>query len=198
MGRPSKLTPEQWADIERRMSGGEKAADLAREHGVSQSQITRRVTQVSQVVRNVAVKVAEAQTALAALPAAQQYNALSLADKLRSISHSMAAGAELGAKNFHRLSALANNELQKVDDANVTSSEGALKVVAVLTKMANDAAATPVNLLAANKDRIVKLEEAEVVEGAPQTSGVLAVPGMMADTEAWSAATRSASFKQGE
>lgn len=165
MARPSKLTPEQWEDIARRVAAGEKPADLAREFDVHPSQITRRVSQVSQNVRNVAQQLAHAQTALAELPVAQQYAAQSLAEKLRNISTSLASGAELGAKNFHRLSALANTELQKVDDADPGASEANLKNAAVLTKMANDAAATPINLLAANKDRIKRLEEDEAGGG---------------------------------
>lgn len=167
MARPSKLSPEQWTDIERRLSAGASPSALAKEFGVHPSQITRRVSQVSQKVRNVAHKVAEAQTALAELPPQQQYNALSLAEKLRSISNSMASGAELGAKNFHRLSALANTELQKVDDANLNASEASLRAVAVLTKMANDAASSPINLLAANKETVREINAPKPEEEAP-------------------------------
>jgi hypothetical protein len=61
MGRPSKLNPRQCADIERRLSEGEKAGDLAREFAAHTSQITRRVSQVSQKVQNVAHKLADKQ-----------------------------------------------------------------------------------------------------------------------------------------
>jgi hypothetical protein len=193
MARPSKLTPEQWAEIERRLAAGESAAALAREFDISPSQITRRVSHVSQSIRNVAEQVAQAQTALAELPVAQQYAAIGLAEKLRNISHSLAAGAELGAKNFHRLSALANTELQKVDDADPGTSDVNLKNAAVLTKMANDAAATPINLLAANKE---KLKPAE--EDPDKPAGVLVVPGLMADTASWSQQAQAASLKGGE
>lgn len=189
MARPSKLTPEQWADIERRLAANEKAADLAREYGVHSSQITRRVTQVSQKVRDVAQQVAQAQTALSSLAPAQQYNALALADKLRNISSSLASAAELGAKTAHRLHALANSEVVKVDDADPLSEQSltALKGVGVLTKLANESASTALNLLAANKDR---LKGDAPDPDAPPTSGVLAVPGMMSDAAAWSAAVK--------
>lgn len=182
MARPSKLSPEQWAEIERRLAAGEGASALAREFGVNPSQVTRRVTQQSQKVREVAKVVAQAQTALAELPPAQQYHALSLAEKLRSISSSMASGAELAAKNFHRLSSLANTELQKVDDADLPASETSLRVVAGLTKMANDAATTPINLLNANKERI---KEDPPDPNAAPLSGVLVVPGLAGSSEEW-------------
>ena len=95
----------------------------------------------------------------------------------------MASGAELSAKSYHRLSALSNAELQKVDDANPGGSEAVLKVAAGLQRMANDAAASPLNLLAANKDHGKKGEGDD-----PDTpAGVLVVPGIIKDAGAWSA-----------
>lgn len=190
MARPSKLSPAQWAEIERRMAAGETASDLAREFEVHPSQITRRVTQVSQRVRNVAQQVAAAQTALAELPVPQQYTALSLAEKLRNISMSVASAAELGAMTGHRLHALANSEVAKVDDADPLASADKLKGVAILTKLANESLSPALNLLAANKERMKA--DPDGPNGAP-ASGVLAVPGLMPDADAWSAAaTRGA------
>jgi transposase-like protein len=163
MARPSKLSPTQWQEIERRLAEGETPSTLAREFGVHPSQITRRVSQVSQKVREVAQKVANAQTALAELPAQQQYAAMSLADKLRNISTSLASAAEHGAATAHRLNALANSEVSKVDDAAPLSEESitALKGVGVLTKLANDSASIALNLLAANKDAVKQIATPE-------------------------------------
>jgi transposase-like protein len=159
MARPSKLTPHQWADIERRMSEGERPSDLAREFDVHPSQLTRRVSQVSQKVQNVAQKLVDAQAALAELPTQQQYSALSLAEKLRNISLSIASAAELGARTGHRLHALANSEVAKVDDADPLRCMDALKGVAVLTKIANESLAPALNLLAANKETVTRINE---------------------------------------
>jgi transposase-like protein len=159
MARPSKLTPQQWSDIERRMSEGEKPSDLAREFNVHPSQLTRRVSQVSQKVQNVAQKLADAQAALSELPTQQQYSALSLAEKLRNISASIASAAELGARTGHRLHALANAEVAKVDDADPLGSMDALKGVAILTKIANESLTPALNLMAANKETITKFNE---------------------------------------
>jgi transposase-like protein len=176
MARPSKLSPEQWQEIERRLSAGEGASALAREYGVNPSQITRRVSQVSQKVQIVAQNLAKAQTELAALPVPQQYAAVSLAEKLRAISTSLANAAELGAKTAHRLHALANSEVEKVDDADPLKSMEALKGVSVLTKLANDSSAIAVNLLNANRDSVKKMND-PAVDDAP--AGVLVVPGAM-------------------
>jgi transposase-like protein len=152
MGRKSKLTPDQWADVSRRLIAGETPSDLAREYGVHPSQITRRgLAQKTQKVKEVAQKLADAQNALAALPVAEQYTALSLAEKLRSISANLASAADYGAKTAHRLHALANSEVAKVDDADPIGSADKLRNVGVLTKLANESASIAVNILAANK-----------------------------------------------
>lgn len=182
MARPSKLSPQQWQDIERRLSAGEGASELAREYGVNPSQISRRVTQVSQKVRNVAQNLAKAQTELAELPVAQQYAAVSLAEKLRAISTSLANAAELGAKTAHRLHALANAEVGKVDDADPLNSKSieALKGVGVLTKLANDSSQIAVNLLNANRETVKEANKPQVDE---PPAGVLVVPGVMNDAD---------------
>ena len=80
---------------------------------------------------------------------------MSLAEKLQNISQSLASAAEHGAATAHRLAALANSEVAKIDDAAVLAPESleAMKGVAALTKLSNEAAATGLNLLAANKKR---------------------------------------------
>lgn len=167
MARPSKLSPAQWAEVERRAAEGESLSALAREFGVSVSTISGRVSGVSETVRKVAQQVAQAQTALAELPVRQQHMAVSLADKLRNISMSYASAAELATKTAHRFHAIANAEAQKVDDVNPLSPESveAIKGIALLTKLGNEALVPASNLLAANKETVTKLnnppEEAE-------------------------------------
>ena len=184
MARPSKLSPEQWADIERRLAAGEKASDLAREFGISPTQISLRVSKVSKKVSETAHKLAEAQTALAELPVAQQYAAVSLAEKLRAISTSLANAAELGARTAHRLHALANSEVEKVDDADPLKPESmdALKGVSVLTKLANESSQIAVNLLNANRETVKEANRSQMDEPeAPK--GVLVVPGVLNEAD---------------
>ena len=170
MARPSKLSPAQWAEVERRAAEGESVAALAKAFGVGRSTISDRVSGVSDRVRETAHKVAEAQTALAALPVAQQYTALTLADKLRNISASLASAAELGAATAHRLHALANSEVAKVDDAEPMASLDSLRNVGVLTKLANESSHIALNLLAANRARVEKLEDASASKAASEMS----------------------------
>jgi hypothetical protein len=156
MSRPPALSPLQQADVRRRLAEGEGVRALAREFGVGVATI-KRLSEQSEHVRNVAEQVAAAQTALAALPVAQQHQALSLADKLRSISDNLAAAAMHGAATAHRLNALANAEVAKVDDADPLKSLEALRGVGVLSKLANESASVALNLLAANKPTVERI-----------------------------------------
>ena len=159
MARPSKLSPEQWQEVTERAAAGESVRSLAREYGVDEAAIRRRVSPQTPQVRIAAEKLADARRTLAALPIPQQYAAVSLADKLRNISASLASAAELGSATAHRLHALANSEVAKVDDAEPMASLDSLRNVGVLTKLANESSHIALNLLAANKERIKALDE---------------------------------------
>jgi hypothetical protein len=151
VGRLSKLTPEQWEQLKKRLDNGESAAALSREYGVSQPVISNRFSKQSKDVRKTAELIAEGQNALAALPIAQQYQAISLAEKLRNISNSLAHAAENGAATAHRLSAIANTQAQKINDADPMESQEQLQAISALTKIANDAASLGLGLVNANK-----------------------------------------------
>jgi transposase-like protein len=161
MGRKSKLTPDQWAEVDRRVLEGEAIRALAREFGISDAAIRERIAKAGKlpVIQEVAAKLVEAERSLAALPLSSQITARNLAQKLLSISDNLATAAEYGAKTAHRLQALANSEVVKVDDAEPLKSLDALKNVGVLTKLANDSASIALNLLAANKDAIKKIND---------------------------------------
>lgn len=178
MARPSKLTPEQWAEVERRASEGEVIRALAKEFGVDEAAIRRKVNPQTPQVRKMAERLAEVQTELAALPLRQQHLAVNLAEKLRNISTSLACAAELGAKTSHRLQALANSQVAKVDDADPMKSLGELRDVGVLTKLANDSAAIALNLLSANREAVQKMNSTddEATKAPPPERERLSLP----------------------
>ena len=156
MGRPSKLTDRQKADIERRLAAGEKPSDLAREYGVNRSAISRSFSQQTKAVKSVANQIVAAEIALKALPIAQQINATNLADQLRSISGHLAGAANFGAATAHRLAGIAHAKVQEIDDAAPLdeASMESLKVVAVLTRTSNEAGSLAIDLLKANKETV--------------------------------------------
>lgn len=163
MARPSKLSDKQWDELQRRVLAGEKPADLAREYGVSKTAISVRVSKRVEGVKAVANQIVDAEQALQRLPISEQLQAVSLAAKLRAISDNLASAAMHGAATAHRLTALANTEVAKVDDADPLSAKSleAMKGVAALTRLANESSTIALNLVAANKERVKSLDEPE-------------------------------------
>lgn len=156
MGRPSNLSDAKWEELKARLAKGEKPADLAKEYGTSKAAISRRVSKRIETVKSVANQVVAAEAALADLSLPEQILAKGLIDDLKAISTHLASAGKFSAATTHRLSAIANLEVQKVDDADPGSevSEKALKNVGRLSRLANEASSVPINLLAANKDLV--------------------------------------------
>lgn len=185
MGRKSALTPEQWAEIDRRiLLEGESVFKLAKEFGVNESSIRRKVKPNkaekaeqahshpeirAMAERKVAAdsEVEKVARQIAQLPVATQRVVTDLAARLSNISGHLAGAAEFGAATAHRLAGIAHAKVQEIDDAAPLNDESvaALKGVAVLTKMANEASTIGVNLLAANKDRVREGEKPDVPAG---------------------------------
>lgn len=161
MGRKSKLTESQWAEISRRHIEGESLRSLAKAFGVGESTVREKVSAQSAHIKIVANQIVATERAVMALPISAQITAHNLAAKLRAISDDLASAAHYGAKTAHRLNALANSEVQKVDDANPLASVEGLRGVAALTGLANESAKIGLNLLAANKDTVKQLNEVE-------------------------------------
>lgn len=179
MARPSKLTPDQWNEVGKRLAT-EGVRALAKEYGINAAAISRRFSQqTQQATRNVAQQIAKSQDALAALPPAQRTIAVNLAEKLRNISSSLASAAELGAQTAHRLNALANSEVAKVDDAEPLESIEALKSIGVLTKLANDSASIACNLLSANKAAVEKANAPDPTQGLDSSARSARVAQLM-------------------
>lgn len=158
MGRRSKLTDAQWHDALRRVAEGQESARaVARSLGISESALREKISAQAAQVKTVAHQMVATERALSALPVAAQLTAVNLASKLRAISDNLAAAAMHGAATAHRLNALANSEVSKVDDADPLGSLDALKGVGVLSRLANESASVALNLLAANKETVVKI-----------------------------------------
>lgn len=159
MGRKSKLSDSQWQEIERRMLEGEPVRALAREFGVSEAAIRARKSTHVEQIKTVANQIVATERAIQALPIPAQITAHNLAAKLRAISDNLASAAHYGAATAHRLNALANSEVAKIDDADPLQSGESLKGVMVLSKLANESAAVALNLLSANKDAVKRLND---------------------------------------
>lgn len=168
MGRKSKLTPDQWATIDTRVLEGESIRALAREFGVTDSTIRERIAKHGKIksVQIVAQKIIDAENSLAALPITARITAQNLAAKLRAISDNLTSAAQYGAQNAHRLHAIANGQLQQLDDVEPMDAGGKgdqiLRNVAVLTKVANEASQVGVDLIKANRSIMEERPEDKV------------------------------------
>ena len=160
MARPSKLTARQWESIGKRLIGGESVSALAREFKVGKSTISERFSERTNIVKATAGLIVKTEDALASLSISEQVSAHDMASRMRSISGHLMGAADYGAATAHRLSGIAHGKAQEIDDAAPLDDESlaAMKGIAVLTRMANDASSIGLNLIAANKDAVAKLQ----------------------------------------
>lgn len=156
MGRKSKLSEKQWEAIAQRYAAGESARKLGEEFKISESCIRDRLSAQTAQIKIVANQLVTAEQAFKALPFSAQITAQSLAERLRSVGGHLVGTAEYGAATAHRLSAIAHSQVQFLDDADPLDETGVekLKVIAALTRTANEATATGIALINANKDRM--------------------------------------------
>lgn len=180
MGRASKLTDEQWVMVERRhLVDGESINALAAELGINESSLRRRIRpnkaespRAKNNLRFIAEKkvLADAESMrisqqIAELPFSKQRIVSDLAARLSAISENLGLTAQNCAASAYRLSVLANQQLEKVDDADPMSSVAPLQAHAALQKLCNAAAEMPTNLVRANKDQMeAQLERERAAE----------------------------------
>lgn len=153
MGRKSKLTEDQWADVGRRMLDGESQRALAAEFGISEATLRQyfRKQEKLPTVQKVAGMIVETAAALKSLPISSQVNAQKLADRLMAISDDLAGAASFGARTARQLSELAHKQVQKVNPADPmdAGSVEAMKGAAMFTRQSNDSSSIALNLIAA-------------------------------------------------
>ena len=164
MGRTSKLSGDAWAEIQRRLAGGAGVRSLAREYGVDASAISRRFSQQTQQVRDLARRLAEVQSDVAALPVHQQHLVLQLADELRQITGDLTRAARASSATARELAERAHRQVQKIDHrAPLTeTSMATLEGASSLTRCANEAAHIGL--------RVLKILEAPAREVAAASS----------------------------
>ncbi len=169
MGRKSSLTDDQWIEVERRhLVDGVSLNALAKEFGVNESSLRRRIKpnkaeapNSAKSLRAIAEKKVLADAAsrdiaecIAGLPFAKQQIVFDLARTLSNISQHIGSAAEYSAASAHRLSMLANQQMDQIDEVDPLKSIKNLQIAALLQGQANEAGKIPLNLLRANKEAI--------------------------------------------
>ena len=158
MGRKSKLTDQQCADIRKRIMDGESLRSIASAYKMGYSTIRERFSAQVTEIKDVANQIVTAEKNLAALPVQMQVDAMNLAATLRSISSDLCTAAKTGASNAARLHAIAAVQLDRVDDPE-NPNMNALATADAVTKTANLAAKIGIDLLNANKDNAGLLDQ---------------------------------------
>lgn len=154
MGRPSKLTEKQWAEISKRLLAGEKGRALAREFGVSETAIRGRLSSQTKEIKTVANQVFAAESAFKALPVTSQIAVRNFADDLHAMNMHMAGAGKFNSATAHRLAGIANGQVDKIDSVNPMESQEVLQGIAAMLKLSNEAAVIPIGLMKANADQM--------------------------------------------
>lgn len=115
MGRKSKLTLEQWAEVDRRLMDGEGQRALAREFCISETALRQRLAKIgrSPTVQKVASMIVETEAALKSMPISAQ---------LSAHTHPLRAGYLNGVAICLRSEQLA--EVKKADACFIGMSRG--------------------------------------------------------------------------
>ena len=161
----AKLTIRQWNKLKKRRDAGESTTELAKEYGITRQSIYEKLGEPNGQVKKVANHIVEASETLH--KTLQKFTKIEVdagwdmvADMIEISKHSF-AGAKYSAMTFHRFAGIANQQAQKIDDANPLTDE------ALLTKAgadayqdsANNALKSVANLIAANKAAIEKAND---------------------------------------
>lgn len=178
MGRRSVLTPEQWAQIERRIVVNDESVNaIAKEIGVNESTIRRKIRPSSfnraqnnlQILAEAKVKAdmesKRISEQIACLPYHKREIVDELSRRLANVSQNLMSAAEYGSATALRLNALANIQIQKIDES--APDQDIVRMVHGFTETANKAAYQGLELLKANKDRVGTGDDKNPVPEAP-------------------------------
>lgn len=168
MGRPSKLTTEQWLEVEHRhVVDKVPVLVLAKEYGVNESAIRRKIrpnlaeqargiTKLRDLAeekvhaeRNVAVVDAK----IAELPEHRQIIVHDLAQRIKSVAVHLTCAAEASARTARKLTMLAEAQANRIDvDRPLTDKTRNLVTgISAITRTANEAGSIGMGLIAAHR-----------------------------------------------
>jgi hypothetical protein len=156
MGRPSKLSDRQWAEIGRRLAAGEGVRALAKEFRVSHGTISERFSDRVPRLRELATTLATTEAEVERLPVSEQATVRTLADQIRGISESLVKVAALGGKTGEILAGHANRKAARLGD---DPDPEELKMVVGLTEGANRAVVPAVALINSGKEKAEDLRQ---------------------------------------
>ncbi len=164
-GRPSRLTDEQKEDVRKRLLAGEAATSIGRRYGVDEKVIRRIKSEVCKTdgkarlpvdtIKEAAQKSLQndlqdpdVRTALEKMGAQDRDLFYNHKNDLLEITLQLNLSSKLSAQNAHKLAAMAQNHLSKIETDGVIDDEArlTLKDAMSLQMSSNEAAKQPMKL----------------------------------------------------
>jgi len=133
MGRKSKLTEDQKADVQRRMSAGESCRALAREFGMAESSLRAYFSARVAKIQTTAKRLATVEDEVAALPVSAQLTVRDLAANMRTTAANLAAVTALNTRTAHRLAKLADKTMDRLEDPEVKAERREVELLNLAT-----------------------------------------------------------------
>ena len=154
MGRNSKLSDKDREAITRRNLDGESMRSIAKDFGVSEATIRTAVSSQNAEIKKVANQIVATNASLNALPISAQIYAHNHAQKLMYIASELMDAASSGANTANRLSKLANNRIDNLNEIDALTEDGKAEITAIsaLTRVSNEASLIGTNLIRAAKE----------------------------------------------
>ena len=171
----TKLTRDQWNDIERRLLEGERGFALAKEYGVSEGTIRYRFPKKREELDNAVDAVIQARTAVAKLPKSLQLRVANLADVKMQIIDMQSRSALLAAQTAYKMTQVANTQADKIDE-HAPDLETA-RIVHGFLETAKVASYQPIELMKVAKDAqpdVVDAEEVPKIDPSKLSNSALA------------------------
>lgn len=159
MARKSKLTEQQWDEVLSRHLAGESIRSLAREYGLTENAIRKKISAQAEKIKSVANQIVTAEKAVSDLPISAQIKVRTLAERIRAINCHLAGAAEYGAATAHRMSQIANTLTEQIDEKDPESSINKIRTVAALSDTANRASSIAVSLAKNSTDKPISVDE---------------------------------------
>ena len=130
MGRRSKLSEKQWAEVIRRHVDGESIRSLAKEFGVGESTIREKISAESAQIKKVSNQIVETNRAVKALPISAQIVAHSRAQRLLAMESLADDVAMAGLGHAKRVSSAISARMEAMQDEELMDGENLKQLMA--------------------------------------------------------------------
>ncbi|HET8688146.1 MAG TPA: hypothetical protein VFM18_16040 [Methanosarcina sp.] len=131
MARPSALSPKKWEELIKRVPplGTESIRSVAKEYGISEGAIRKRVNTHEKPILNLANQIAATETEFEKLPFSTQVKVRNLADEIKGMQFDLASAGKLNAQTAKMFSQAAHDATSRImfkamsDDGETISPE---------------------------------------------------------------------------